>query len=88
MFDVANCAPGEEMEVQVRAVSIGCDGTRLEGEWSRVAIGRTAAQPPPPPTDVHVDAHNILHWAPPNNTNGAPITEYIIERILIRSSSM
>uniref|UniRef100_A0A0R3S1Y8 Fibronectin type III domain protein n=1 Tax=Elaeophora elaphi TaxID=1147741 RepID=A0A0R3S1Y8_9BILA len=75
MFDLSNCAPGEEMEVQVRAVSVSFDGTRLEGEWSRVAVGRTAAQPPSPPTDVHVDTDNVLHWSPPNNTNGAPIIE-------------
>uniref|UniRef100_A0A8R1XR77 Fibronectin type-III domain-containing protein n=1 Tax=Onchocerca volvulus TaxID=6282 RepID=A0A8R1XR77_ONCVO len=86
MFDLSNCAPGEEMEVQVRAVSVSFDGTRLEGEWSRVAIGRTAAQPPSPPTDVHVDSNNVLHWSPPNSTNGAPIIEYIIERILVSSS--
>ncbi|CAG9535682.1 unnamed protein product [Cercopithifilaria johnstoni] len=87
MFDLSNCAPGEEMEVQVRAVSISFDGTRLEGEWSRVAVGRTAAQPPSPPTDVHVDTDNVLHWSPPNSTNGAPIMEYIIERILVFSST-
>ncbi|KAM3727642.1 Fibronectin type III domain-containing protein 3B [Dirofilaria immitis] len=86
MFDLSNCAPGEEMEVQVRAVSVSFDGARLEGEWSRVAVGRTAAQPPSPPTDVHVDADNVLHWSPPNSTNGAPIIEYIIERILVSSS--
>ncbi|VDP14211.1 unnamed protein product [Onchocerca flexuosa] len=86
MFDLSNCAPGEEIEVQVRAVSVSFDGTRLEGEWSRVAIGRTAAQPPSPPTDVHVDTNNVLHWSPPNSTNGAPIIEYIIERILVSSS--
>ncbi|VDN21651.1 unnamed protein product [Gongylonema pulchrum] len=88
MFDLANCAPGEELEVQVRAVATNFDGTRLEGEWSRVAVGRTAAQPPPPPTDVHVDSNNVLHWSPPNSTNGAPITEYIVERVLIRPSSV
>ncbi|VDN38011.1 unnamed protein product, partial [Gongylonema pulchrum] len=60
----------------------------MEGEWSRVAVGRTAAQPPPPPTDVHVDSNNVLHWSPPNSTNGAPITEYIVERVLIRPSSV
>lgn len=83
MFDVSNCAPGEEMEVQVRAIAIGTDGTRAEGEWSRVAVGRTAAQPPPPPVDVRVDDESVLHWNPPATTNGAPITEYIIERSLI-----
>lgn len=87
MFDLSNCAPGEEMEVQVRAVSVSFDGTRLEGEWSRVAVGKTAAQPPSPPTDVHVDTDNVLHWSPPNSSNGAPIMEYIIERILVLSSS-
>ncbi|EFO22071.2 hypothetical protein LOAG_06415 [Loa loa] len=87
MFDLSNCAPGEEIEVQVRAISISFDGTRLEGEWSRVAVGRTAAQPPSPPTDVYVDTDNVLHWSPPNSTNGASITEYIIERILVLSSS-
>lgn len=86
MFDLSNCAPGEEMEVQVRAVSISPDGKRLEGEWSRVAIGRTAAQPPSPPTDVYVDCNNVLHWSPPNSQNGAPIIEYIIERILVLPS--
>lgn len=87
MFDMTNCTPGEEIEVQVRAVAVCPDGTRLEGEWSRVAVGRTAAQPPPPPTDVHVDSNNVLHWAPPATTNGAPITAYVIERTLVRSAS-
>uniref|UniRef100_A0A915PDA4 Fibronectin type-III domain-containing protein n=1 Tax=Setaria digitata TaxID=48799 RepID=A0A915PDA4_9BILA len=87
MFDLSNCAPGEEIEVQVRAISVSFDGTRLEGEWSRVAVGRTAVQPPSPPTDVHLGSDNVLYWSPPNSTNGAPITEYIIERILVLSSS-
>ncbi|VDM40266.1 unnamed protein product [Toxocara canis] len=87
MFDVSNCAPGEEIEVQVRAIAVGTDGARAEGEWSRVAVGRTAPQPPSPPLDVRLDSGNTLHWNPPANANGSPIIEYILERTLIPSSA-
>uniref|UniRef100_F1KRI8 Fibronectin type III domain-containing protein 3B n=1 Tax=Ascaris suum TaxID=6253 RepID=F1KRI8_ASCSU len=87
MFDLSNCAPGEEIEVQVRAIAVGTNGERAEGEWSRVAVGRTAPQPPSPPLDVRLDSDNTLHWSPPANINGAPITEYILERTVIPSSA-
>lgn len=86
MYDITNCVPGEEVEVQVRAVIKSSNGATVGGEWSRTAIGRISLQPPSPPVGVYVDEQFILNWKSPA-TLGSPIDKYIVERIRMKSSS-
>lgn len=82
-FEIRNCLPGSELEVQVRAVLIKSDSSELEGEWSDSSTLRVAPLPPLPPVDVFLDTNNDLHWMPSATDNGAPITEYLVERVII-----
>ncbi|MFH4983623.1 hypothetical protein AB6A40_010332 [Gnathostoma spinigerum] len=80
MFDVKNAIPGEEMEVQVRAIATGEDGTESEGPWSHVAVGQISVKAPPPPSDVVLTNDKVLCWKPPSAT---PLTGYVVERELL-----
>ncbi|VDK52873.1 unnamed protein product [Anisakis simplex] len=89
-FDIKECKAGDEFELDVRAILAERDGASkriFEGEWSDMAALSIPIQAPSPPQDISLDSKFIIHWNKPANDNGASITQYLIERTLLKSSS-
>uniref|UniRef100_A0A1I7XWB0 Fibronectin type-III domain-containing protein n=1 Tax=Heterorhabditis bacteriophora TaxID=37862 RepID=A0A1I7XWB0_HETBA len=60
----------QHVEAQVRAVIIGNDGTRYEGDWSGVGGGCAPRDAPKPPSDLCINIEKtILSWTAPESSS-------------------
>jgi hypothetical protein len=81
---IGDLLPGRTIWVQVRACNRAGNGN-----WSDALEMRTAAGPPDPPTELRLSSAPgekslSLTWNPPQETNGASITEYRLLKAIRR----